>query len=122
MLEKATKQPTLEQQRAKHAWNKSEGCSKEYMNLAKGLPALIMNSGLMQVMAFLHQKSDVHKTLAGHLREWLHERFSDVPIDFSGCMEHLLAAGSRDYQAITTEAFAWLKWLRQMAAARHKDA
>jgi CRISPR-associated protein Cmr5 len=24
----------------------------------------------------------------------------------------------RDYQAITAEAFAWLKWLRQMAAAR----
>ena len=48
---------TLEQQRAQDAWKKAdEGIGrhgKDYVNDAKGLPALIMNSGLMQVMAFL---------------------------------------------------------------------
>ena len=111
-------EPTLEQQRAQDAWNWCADCQPEYANLAKALPALIMNSGLMQVMAFLHGKGGVHEVLASHLRDWLHGRFDDVPSDFQGFMESLLRAEPHTYQAITTEAFAWLKWLRQMAAAR----
>ena len=111
-------EPTLEQQRAQDAWNRCADCLLEYANLAKALPALIMNSGLMQVMAFLHEKGGTHELLAGHLRDWLHRRFSDVPSDFPEFMESLLRAEPHTYQAVTTEAFAWLKWLRQMAAAR----
>ena len=111
--------PTLEQQRAQDAWNRcGADCSKEYANLAKALPALIMNSGLMQVMAFLHEKGGTHEKLADHLRDWLHCRFDALPKDFTKFMEGLLKAEPSTYQAITTEAFAWLKWLRQMAAAR----
>jgi len=109
---------TLEQQRARDAWDKSADCSKEYMNLAKGLPALIMNSGLMQVMAFLEQKDKHHKQLAEHLRDWLHQR-KKLPADFKGCMDALLEAEPRQFQEIITEAMAWLRWMRQMAAARH---
>ncbi len=115
--------PTLEQQRAEDAWNScGANCPKEYANLAKALPALIMNSGLMQVMAFLHGKDDTHKKLADHLRVWLHRRFPDLPRDFEGFMEGLLEAEPHTYRAVTAEAFAWLKWLRQMAAARQKDS
>ena len=111
-------EPTLEQQRAQDAWNRcGADCSKDYANLAKALPALIMNSGLMQVMAFLHEKGGIHETLAGHLRDWLHRRF-DLRSAFAEFMEDLLKAEPHTYQAVTTEAFAWLKWLRQMAAAR----
>jgi CRISPR-associated protein Cmr5 len=119
---------TMEQQRAQDAWQCSEGCTEEYMKLAKGLPALIMNSGLMQVMAFLHEKgqkeSQRHCAILGqHLRAWLHGRFDKGGViqgaDFETFMESLLRIEDpRNYQAITTEAFAWLKWLRQMAAAR----
>jgi CRISPR-associated protein Cmr5 len=115
---------TLEQQRAADAWDKSQHCSEEYMKLAKGLPALIMNSGLMQVMAFLHEKgaksSQRHcEDLARHLRSWLQQRFSnDIPDDqFESFIEALMNADPRTYQHITAEAFAWLRWLRQMAAA-----
>ena len=108
---------TLEQQRAQHAWDRSAGCDDPYMRLAKGLPALIMNSGLMQVMAFLHEKGGTHEKLAGHLRDWLHGRFGSAP-EFTGFMEYLLNADPRTYREMTAEAFAWLKWLRQMAAAR----
>ena len=115
-------EPTLEQQRAQDAWNRcGAGCSKDYANLAKALPALIMNSGLMQVMAFLHEKGkkdETHKKLADDLRGWLHGRFGDLPSGFTEFMENLLKADPRRYQAVTAEAFAWLKWLRQMAAAR----
>ena len=113
-------EPTLEQQRAQHAWARCADCSQEYANVAKALPALIMNSGLMQVMAFCHQKGGTHERLAGGLRDWLHQRFDAVPRDFTGFMAALLKAKPQTYQAVTAEAFAWLKWLRQMAAARQK--
>ena len=117
--------PTLEQVRARDAWTKSAGYSKDHVNLAKGLPALIMSSGLMQVMAFLHEKGQKDaqrhcEDVAAHLRLWLKSRFSNRIQDdrFEPFMEALMAAGPREYQEITAEAFAWLRWLRQMAAAR----
>lgn len=115
---------TLEQQRANNAWEKSgqgvDKHGKDYVNLSKSLPALIMNSGLMQVMAFLNQKGNgVHKTVAEHLRGWLNERFgAAAPAKFEDFMQAMLQAEPRTYQHATAEAFAWLKWLRQMAAAR----
>lgn len=113
---------TLEQKRAQSAWNACEKYSKEHVNLAKGLPALIMNSGLMQVMAFLQEKGSKEKQrhcgdVAEHLRAWLSQQMQ-VPRDFNSFMNHLYAADARRYQSITTEALAWLRWLRQMAAAR----
>ena len=115
---------TIEQQRARDAWEKSgvgvDRHGKDYVNLSKSLPALIMNSGLMQVMAFLHQKGEpAHRQVAGDLRGWLHGRCS-TPEGFETFMEAMLDAEPGHYQAVTTETFAWLKWLRQMAAARHK--
>mgnify|MGYP001221559679 CR=1 FL=1 len=118
---------TLEQRRAQDAWVKAgEGISKhgkEYVNDAKGLPALIMNSGLMQVMAYLEDKGGRHHTLAQHLRSWLQGRFpQQIPnADFESFMQALMKAAPGDYQGITAEAFAWLRWLRQMAAARSGD-
>ncbi len=112
---------TLEQKRAQHAWKKAgDGVAshgKDYVNDAKGLPALIMNSGLMQVMAFLQQKGKRHELLARHLRDWLHIQCG-TPVDFEEFMTHLQQASPRDFQRITTEAMAWLRWLRQMAPAR----
>ena len=111
---------TLEQRRAQDAWRCAEGCAPEYARLAKSLPALIMNSGLMQVMAFLHEKrGSEHDQLARHLRAWLHERCA-VGQDFELFMKNAMELGPREYQALTTEAFAWLKWLRQMASARQR--
>ncbi len=112
---------TMEQKRARDAWEKAEEGlhqhGKDYVNEAKGLPALIMNSGLMQVMAFLEQKGGRHATLGRHLRQWLHQS-RNTPEDFNEFMEAMMQADSRNFQAVTTEAFAWLRWLRQMAAAR----
>ena len=116
--------PTLEQQRAADAWKQSQKQGKEYVNLAKGLPALIMNSGLMQVTAFLHEKgakpSQNHcEVLAQHLRTWLKARFPSVIMkdDFKSFMEALMKAPPATYQHITAEAYAWLRWVRQIAAA-----
>jgi len=118
---------TLEQLRAQDAWDKSAAyrdkygeIDKDIVNIAKGLPALIMNSGLMQVLAFVHGKEGKHEIVATDLRHWLAKRFPDQikSKDFSGLMTALMNAMPQDYQAINAEAFAWLKWLRHMAAAR----
>ena len=115
---------TLEQQRAADAWVCAQGRSSKYVNLAKALPALIMNSGLLQVLAFLHEKSakpaERHcGDLGDQLRRWLHKRFPDN-LDGAGFppfMQSLMAAEPQTFQAVTTEALAWLRWLRQIAPA-----
>ena len=111
---------TLEQQRAQDAWEKCANYTKEHVNIAKGLPALIINSGLMQVLAFCHEKGGANEQVASHLRTWLGKRFNGVDRDpgFELLMQALMNARPGDYQAITAEAFAWLRWMRQMAAAR----
>ena len=119
--------PTMEQQRAQNAWSACASYQSDHVNAAKGLPALIMNSGLMQVLAFCHEKGKKESTrhmedVATHLRTWLAGRFDCFKknAEFSAFMQALMQAGPADYQAINAEAFAWLKWLRQMAAARNK--
>ncbi len=114
---------TLEQQRAQDAWEKSGSYTKEHVNIAKGLPALIMNSGLMQVLAFCHEKGGANELVATHLRTWLGRRFFNPARDpgFEMLMQTLMSAEPADYRAITAEAFSWLRWLRQMAPARVKE-
>jgi len=111
---------TIEQERALDAWRRSAAYKKEAVNAAKGLPALIMNSGLMQVLAFCHQKGDELETISKDLRAWLAARFAELrgKQEFEPFMEALLKVGPRRYQEITVEALAWLKWLRQMSSAR----
>lgn len=114
---------TLEQQRAGNAWMVCANYSKEKVNAAKALPALIMNSGLMQVLAFCHEKGKAQADVANDLRAWLTRRFPQTfkeGADFPEFMQALMHTSPTTYQAVNAEAFAWLKWLRQMAAARHK--
>ena len=113
---------TMEQKRAADAWARCQGCSSEYQNLAKGLPALIMNSGLMQVMAFLHEKGNRNshcRELGEHLRDWLRRQFPQAlpKAEFGDFMQALMKTEPRSFQHITAEAFAWLRWARQMAPA-----
>ena len=120
---------TMEQRRAAHAWQcatearqrlergDSKDRFKDYVNAAKGMPALIMNSGLMQVMAYNQgKKEERYGLLSGHLRDWLNEALK-TPDDFEGFMQYLMQAEPQEFQTITGEAYAWLRWLRQMAPA-----
>ena len=54
---------TLDQKRAQRAWDNVTVAAEHhvtgaYTNLAKAVPSLIMNSGLMQTLAFLQAKID----------------------------------------------------------------
>ena len=111
---------TLEQRRAQNAWDVCADYTEKHVNFAKGLPALIMNSGLMQVLAFCHEKGGDCERVAADLRQWLASQKigSVTKAEFEPFMQALMQSSSHDYQRINAEAFAWLKWLRQMAAAR----
>ena len=112
---------TLEQERANYAWKSVEGCNKDYVNLAKAAPALIMDNGLMQTLCYLHDKK--HEQLLKHLREWLSKRFPaqfGQATDFPLLISKLLTAESALYRQATEEALLLLRWIRQFAAAAVK--
>lgn len=116
--------PTLEQERAQFAWKHAqEGIEiggGEYRNLAKAAPAMIMNNGLMQTLAFLQDKGKHHhQALARHLRQWIFKRLGGNGQDpgFEPFMQTLLTARPDAYRQATDEALLILRWLRQFAAA-----
>ena len=128
--------PTLDQQRAAYAWQCVSKLEKElgdYINLAKSAPALIMNNGLMQTLAFLQDKGKGHHTaLLDHICQWLGRRFGGEPLggdhrfaaeneaDYRRVMESLYNSPSGLYRRATDESLALLRWIRQLAAA-HKE-
>ena len=111
---------SLEQQRAAYAWQKVQDQSRDYRNLVKSAPALVMSNGLMQTLAFLKGKGkDHHEDLLRHLAEWLEKRNlvkkHVKKDDFENVMESLYQKDSADYQRATEEVLAILRWLRHLA-------
>lgn len=127
---------TLDQQRAKYAWEKAEEAAQhhrinEYTNLAKSVASLIMNSGLMQTLAYLQsKKDDQHKLLLLHLIKWLGRMLGGTPVtendrfppeqaaEFELILAALYNAPSELYMHATSETMALLRWIRQFADAR----
>lgn len=115
---------TLEQQRAQFAWQCAQQgvqiAGDEYRNLAKAAPALIMNNGLMQTLAFYQDKDKYHhRELAAQLRRWIMKRAggNDQDPGFQPMMNLLLHAQPDQYRQATDEALRILRWIRQFAAA-----
>jgi len=112
----------LDQQRAAFAWQRVEKAQNamgdkysDYKNLAKGAPAMIMNNGLMQTLAFYHSKNkDHHQLLSGDLIAWMSQQFA-MPEDYSALMNGLFVADSSKYRSATEESMDLLRWLRQFA-------
>jgi CRISPR-associated protein Cmr5 len=118
---------SLDQARARFAWNEVQNQGEKYEKLAKGLPTLIMQSGLMPVLAFLNEKGENHhKALRDDLCTWLQRRFPQQinSPNFAVVMTALMgnqqgdAAGhAQFYRMATEETLAILRWIRQFAAA-----
>lgn len=125
---------SLDQKRARFAWEMVQKQSSEYTKLAKGAPALIMQSGLMPVLAFYRDKGGEkdrktkthHDWLLAHLCEWLYQQFKPRinGKEFPAVMTALMgdpkgdaAEHARFYQQATAEVMALLRWIRHFAAA-----
>ncbi|HHW78300.1 MAG TPA: type III-B CRISPR module-associated protein Cmr5 [Xanthomonadaceae bacterium] len=125
------KSTSLDQQRAAYAWECVQSIPKDYDKLAKAAPALIMNNGLMQALAFYQDKGetkegvmDRYHALNIHLMRWLGRQFSgnDFPSEqdasFNTVMPALYNAQPELFRRATEETLALLRWIRQFAAAR----
>lgn len=124
---------TLDQQRAALAWGYATSSmaqhGKDYKNLAKGAPALIMNSGLMPTLAFYNGKGVAHRQLLDDLIRGISQRLHGRALGvgqggqlYSGFMQTLQKCDSRDYMRTTDEALELLKWIRQFVDAISVEA
>lgn len=123
---------TLDQKRAALAWQyASAGMAqygKEYKGLAKGAPALIMNSGLMPTLAFYSGKGKAAQHLLDDLIRGLSQRLAGQELLggqgrllFPQFMEALQGSESHEYLRYTDEALELLKWIRQFVDAVEKQ-
>lgn len=96
----------------------------KYRNLAKGAPALIMNSGSMPTLAFYKSKGSAEQQLLNNLMNGLTQRLTPQPAprDFMTLMAMLQQGDSRDYLRYTDEALELLQWIRQFVDAVKPEA
>jgi len=123
-------QRTLEQERAQQAWacvqkvtNKPQEFKKKYGSLARKVPMLVLTNGLGQTLAFLKAKgkndpADEHTVLFRHLSSWvLSQVASSTPASNGDLLQWVLQNDSAAYRRATTEALAFLAWLKRFAEA-----
>jgi len=119
---------TLDQQRAALAWGYATAGmaqhGKDYKGLAKGAPALIMNSGLMPTLAFYAGKGAAAQQLLDQLICGISSRLLGQKLSggqgirlFPEFMKKLQTGSSHDYLRCTDEALEQLKWIRQFVDA-----
>lgn len=122
---------SLDQQRAAYAWQCVQNVPNDYDKLAKAAPALIMNNGLMQALAFYQDKGktkegvmDRYHALNTHLMRWLGRQFggnnfpAEQTASFDTVMPALYDAQPELFRRATEETLALLRWVRQFAAAK----
>jgi len=127
---------SLDQERAAYAWQcvkriEREEWKKDYKNLSKSFPALVMSNGLMQALAYLRakEKQTYHLALGAHVCSWIlrndRERPSidgeDFKNKFDIYMKEIYEMQSDRYRRATEEALEILKWIRQLADAAIRD-
>lgn len=114
---------TRDQERAAAAWEATPSDpSDEYVSLVRGAGASIMTMGLGQTLAFYQAKGEKHhQQLADALAAWLLSKSSPDETDVTGAklMEDITKRSSRWYRHRTSEALAYLTWLKRFAEANH---
>ncbi|MCE7946719.1 MAG: type III-B CRISPR module-associated protein Cmr5 [Chloroflexi bacterium CFX4] len=121
-------QQTLQQRRAKHAWNNieyidrsvPEKTQKKYGSLVRGLPQLIQTDGLGQMLAFLLAKAggneqSEHGLAYAHIADWIKQEFK---LTDNKLIEWLLRQSTADYRRTTAEVLAYINWLKRFAEAK----
>ena len=115
-----SRQRSLEQERAKRAWEcvtaaKSQNYAGKYGQLARSAPADIQANGLGQTLAFWNAKGEAHHEALDDVSQWVKEQlnFSD-----GNLLEWVINTADTDgYRRGTAEAIAFLIWLKRFAEA-----
>jgi len=129
-----SQQRSLEQERAARAWtfvtqvrDNGKDYAKEYGSLAKSAPADIQSNGLGQTLAFWRAKgydrgkpkangANAHYQLLVHVSEWTRNQLKLS--NSKEVLEWVAKDASTDqYRRATTEAIAFLSWVKRFAEA-----
>jgi len=120
-------QKTLNQERARFAFNEVKGIKElykekkdkieKYASNAKKLPALITTNGLIPTLAFLKSKKET-MPVYNTINEWLkQEGFTEKNKDV---LEYLLGCNFSTLRLATMEAIAFANWLKRMVEIEMK--
>ena len=118
--------PTLDQRRAKHAWQavtaaKNERDFKDFCMHARRLPVRIMASGLGQALSFLNAKGYAPGLLR-EIGDWVLDKRekpgSAKPKPAENELIKRIIDGNSDFlRRATDETIAYLQWLNRFAEA-----
>lgn len=93
----------------------------DYRSKAKAAPAVVMENGLLQTLAFYQEKGGRDKPegiLATHIGEWLVQgKFIRDP--GAGMVEELMKLPTNHYRQATAETLSLLSWIKRLAAGQH---
>jgi len=116
-----SRQRSLEQERAKAAWErvsavKGQSYAGKYGQLARSAPADIQANGLGQTLAFWKAKGEEHhRYLFNHVSEWVKGQIGFLDGDL---LQWVVTTADTDgYRRATAEAIAFLIWLKRFAEA-----
>jgi len=120
-----TTQQTLQQERAASAWRAVEKVESEsknergkYGSLVRGLPALIQTDGLGQTLAFLRAKGqdkvNAHQIAYNQISQWVTGQLGTK----EALLDFILRTDTATYRRATTEALAYLQWIKRFAEAK----
>lgn len=118
----------LEQLRAKHAyeWRDKIGTGKEGGRaVAKKVPAMIISNGFLGALAFAIEDNGGPLTVFKAIIDYLHDAKVDCGIaatEPETFMKALCAANADTLRTITSEAMAYLNYLRRFAKPGKDDA
>lgn len=125
----ATALRNLEQLRARHAyaWRDKIGTGKEGGRaVAKKVPAMIISNGFLGALAFaIENKGEGYYRAFEAIIGYLHEAEADFGItekEPAKFMDALCAADADTLRAITSEAMAYLNYLRRFAKPGKDEA
>lgn len=133
-----SKHVTLDQRRAKHAWDavkrirkKGDTVSTDYKREVKRLPVRIQTAGLGQALGFLYAKAKsdsdgyVKSLLLKDLEAWLLNKrgFTNQPnntSDGSLILREIVDGDAELLRRLTGESLAYLQWLVRFTEAEIK--
>jgi CRISPR-associated protein Cmr5 len=125
-----TQRQLLEQGRAKHAFDAASEAVKradksDYKSYTKKVPMLIKTNGLGATVAFMNSKGKAYKSILDNLESWFNTdpKFSTIyrGLGGDGLVQKIMNCETTNYRALTTEAMAYLGWLKRFADGLIKE-
>lgn len=93
----------------------------DYRSKAKAAPAVVMENGLLQTLAFYQEKGGQDKPegiLAAHIGEWLAQG-KYILDPGAGMVSDLMKLPTDRYRQATAEVLSLLSWIKRLAAGQH---